>query len=239
MLRLKGKKREKPLSHFTSWMSGFPFLRSQVNLIGLGCPNCRQLRFKFRSPEFWSPTCPFTRSLSSSAVSYILYSSSPQTSKSFSSNPLLADDLASYLGKNIEVCYSHIHQPDSICAHVCWLPSCYYRWWFKNTPTESVTFKEFSKRGMYIFSPQLGLTDFFLRGFPRGSAGKESTCNAGDLSSIPGLGRSPGERNGYPLQYSGLENSMDCVVHGVTKSQTWLSDVHFSNRIWRYWGCET
>ena len=58
-----------------------------------------------------------------------------------------------------------------------------------------MTFKEFSKRGMYIFSPQLGLTDFFLRGFPRGSAGKESTCNAGDLSSVPGSGRYPGEGN--------------------------------------------
>ena len=57
-------------------------------------------------------------------------------------------------------------------------------------------------------------------GFPCGSAGKEPTFNAGDLDSIPGLGRSPGEGNGYPLQYSGLENSMDCMVHGVTKSGT-------------------
>jgi len=55
-------------------------------------------------------------------------------------------------------------------------------------------------------------------GFPGSSAGKESTCNSGDSSSIPGLGRSPGKGNGYPLQYSGLENSMDCTVHGVTKS---------------------
>ena len=47
---------------------------------------------------------------------------------------------------------------------------------------------------------------------PGGSAGKESTCNMGDLGSIPGLGRSPGEGNGYPLQYSGLENSMDCIM---------------------------
>ena len=54
--------------------------------------------------------------------------------------------------------------------------------------------------------------------FPGGSAGKESACNAGDLGSIPGLGRSPGEEKGYPLQYSGLENSMDCIVHGVTES---------------------
>ena len=46
----------------------------------------------------------------------------------------------------------------------------------------------------------------------------------GDLGLIPGLGRSPGEGNGYPLQYSGLENSMDYTVHRVTKSRTWLSD---------------
>ena len=65
-------------------------------------------------------------------------------------------------------------------------------------------------------------------GFPGGSAGKESGCNAGDLGSIPGLGRSPGEGNGYPLQYSCLENSMDrgawqATIYGVAKSQTWLS----------------
>ena len=63
--------------------------------------------------------------------------------------------------------------------------------------------------------------------FPGGSAGKESACNAGDLGSIPGLGRSPGEGKGYPLQYSGLENSMDGIVHGVAKSQTQLSAFHF------------
>ena len=56
-------------------------------------------------------------------------------------------------------------------------------------------------------------------GFPCGSTCKDSACNVGDLGSIPGLGRSPGEGKGYPLQYSGLENSMDCIVHGVTKSQ--------------------
>ena len=65
------------------------------------------------------------------------------------------------------------------------------------------------------------------KGFPCGSAGKESTCNAGDLGSIPGLGRSPGEGNGYPLQYSDLGNSMDCIIHGVAKSQTRLNDFHF------------
>ena len=52
-------------------------------------------------------------------------------------------------------------------------------------------------------------------------------CNAGDLGSIPGLGRSPGEGNGYPLQYCGLENSIDCIVHGVEKSWTRLNDFHF------------
>ena len=51
-------------------------------------------------------------------------------------------------------------------------------------------------------------------GFPGGSAGKESTCNVGDLDLIPGLGRSPGEGKGYPLQYSGLENSMDLDFMG-------------------------
>ena len=61
--------------------------------------------------------------------------------------------------------------------------------------------------------------------FPYDSAGKESACDAGDLGSIPGLGRSPGEEKGYPLLYSDLENSMDCIGHGVTKSGTRLSDL--------------
>ena len=65
------------------------------------------------------------------------------------------------------------------------------------------------------------------RALPCGSAGKESACSAGDLVSIPGLGRYPGEGNGYPLQYSGLKNSMDCIVHGVPKSQTRLSNFHY------------
>ena len=69
-------------------------------------------------------------------------------------------------------------------------------------------------------------------GFPGGSDSKESACNVGDLGSIPGLGKSPGERKGYPLQYSGLENSTDrgtwqATVHRVSKNQTQLSDFHF------------
>ena len=64
-----------------------------------------------------------------------------------------------------------------------------------------------------------------LQELPGGSAGKESACHVGDLGSIPGLGRSSGEMNGYPLQYSGLENNMDCIVRGVAESDTseWLS----------------
>ena len=69
---------------------------------------------------------------------------------------------------------------------------------------------------------------YFTLGFPCDSAGKESACNAGDLGSIPGLGRSPGEGKGYPLQYSGLENSTDCTVHEVSKSRTQLSNFHFT-----------
>ena len=66
------------------------------------------------------------------------------------------------------------------------------------------------------------------------SVGKESACNEGNLGSIPGLGRSPGEGKSYPLQYSGLENSMDCIVHGVAKSQIRLSHFHFCTYINEY-----
>ena len=78
---------------------------------------------------------------------------------------------------------------------------------------------------MCVYSINMG--DYFMAGFSCGSSGKESACNFGDLGLIPGLGRSPGEGRGYPLQYSGLENSMDCIVHGVAKSWTRLSDFHF------------
>ena len=61
------------------------------------------------------------------------------------------------------------------------------------------------------------------------SAGKEPACSVGDLGSILGLGRSPAEGKGNSLQYSGLGNSMDCIVHGVTKSQTQLSDFRFTS----------
>ena len=63
--------------------------------------------------------------------------------------------------------------------------------------------------------------------FPHGSAGEEFVLNAGDLGSIPGLGRLHRERKGYPLQYSGLENSMDSIAYEVAKSRTQLSNFHF------------
>ena len=80
-----------------------------------------------------------------------------------------------------------------------------------------------------------GYTQVFL-GFPGGSAGKESACSVGDLGSIPGLGRSPGEGKGCPLQYPGLENPMDWIVHGATKSRTWLSKFHFHSlsHVWLF-----
>ena len=75
-----------------------------------------------------------------------------------------------------------------------------------------------------------------IMGFSCGSAGQESACNAGDLGLILGLERSSGEGNGNPLQYSGLENSIDFIDDGVTKSWTWLSNfpltsLHFSGAI--------
>ena len=80
-----------------------------------------------------------------------------------------------------------------------------------------------------------------IAGFPGSLDGKASAYSVGDLGSIPGLGRSPGEGKGYPLQYSGLEDSMDCMVHGIAKSQIQLSDFHSltqeaqkaSPRLWR------
>ena len=60
-------------------------------------------------------------------------------------------------------------------------------------------------------------THFSISGFPGGLAGEKSACSVGDLGSIPGLGRSPGEGKGYALQYSGLENSVDYTVHGVAE----------------------
>ena len=100
--------------------------------------------------------------------------------------------------------------------------------------SSTIAWKSYGQRSLVGYSPwghkesdtteRLHFPFLFLIGL----AGKESACNAGDLGLIPGLGRSPGEGKGYPLQYSGLGNSMDCIVHGISKSQTRLSDFHFS-----------
>ena len=95
--------------------------------------------------------------------------------------------------------------------------------------------KERGKKGSWAGSEEpahagqcrLGSLKSGLWDFPDSSIGKESACNAGDTGSIPGSGRYPGEGIGYPLQYSGLENPMDCTVCGVAKSQTQLSDFDF------------
>ena len=100
----------------------------------------------------------------------------------------------------------------------------------KNPPTMQETPVRFLGQEDLLERDRL-FTPVFL-GFAGGSDSKESTCNVGDLGLIPGLGRFPGEGNRYPLQYSGLENSMDCMVHGVAKNQIWLSDFHFTRLGW-------
>ena len=80
---------------------------------------------------------------------------------------------------------------------------------------------------LLLRSSDLGVDHSCTMSFPGGSAGKEFACSVGDLSSVPGLGRSPGEGKRLPLQYSDPENSMDCIVLGVMKSRTRQSDFHF------------
>ena len=81
----------------------------------------------------------------------------------------------------------------------------------------------------------LNCRSLVYKGFPDSSVGKESACSAGDSGSITRLGRFAGEWKGYPLQYFGLENSMGCLVHGITKSWTQLSNFHFQP-VYREWG---
>ena len=88
--------------------------------------------------------------------------------------------------------------------------------WVKNPPAMQETLVRFLGRDNPPWRRDRLSIPVFL-GFPCGSAGKESTCNAGDVGSTPGLGRSPGEGKGYPLEYSGLENSMDCMFMGLQR----------------------
>ena len=101
------------------------------------------------------------------------------------------------------------------------LPAMWETW------VQSLGWEDPLEKGMATHSSILGLPTPVFLGSPGGSAGKESACNAGDLGLIPGLEKSLGEGKGYPLQYSGLENSMDCIVHGLAKSWTRLGDFHF------------
>ena len=87
-------------------------------------------------------------------------------------------------------------------------------------PVEFLSWEDPLEKGLGTFFSVLGL--------PSGSTGKESACDAGDLGSIPGLGRSPGEGKGYPLQSSDPENAMDYIVYGVTKRQTRLSNIIYT-----------
>ena len=101
-----------------------------------------------------------------------------------------------------------------LLQHVSRPDKGYSSWVFSSEPHHSPFFLNI------LQSSNLMLYSLWVHwGFPCGSAGKEYNCNVGDLGLIPGLGRSPREGKGYPLQYSGLENSMGCIVHGVAKSQ--------------------
>ena len=123
--------------------------------------------------------------------------------------------------------FSSMHQVTcrACKTEYCWAPP--QRAWFSRSGVESENQPAMQETQLNSWVGKIRwrrdrlLTPVFL-GFSCGSAGKESTCNAGDL------GKSPGEGKGYPLQYSGLKNSMDCTVHGVTKSQTRLNDFHFT-----------
>ena len=111
-----------------------------------------------------------------------------------------------------------------------WVRKIHWRRKWQPTPV-LLTRKFHGRKSLVGYSPwdckELHRTEPLL-GFPCSSAGKESTCNVGDLGSTPGLGRSPGEGKGYPLQYSVLENSMDSVSPWGLKELDRLSDFHFT-----------
>ena len=98
-----------------------------------------------------------------------------------------------------------------------------FKWFYKIKRKSNICGTE---SPISVFLSSINRTHVFLS-FPCGSAGQESTHNVEDLGSIPGLGRSPREGKGYPLQYSGLENCLDYVVDGITKNWTRLSSCHF------------
>ena len=110
-----------------------------------------------------------------------------------------------------------------IYTYIIYLVNCSLRLFTNVLAKNNLKYFDYGKFQMYKSRQNSIINSFypfpnFSFIFPDSSVGKESACNAGDLGSIPGLGRSPGEGKGYPLQYSGLENSMDCIIHGVAQS---------------------
>ena len=116
----------------------------------------------------------------------------------------------------------------TLCAHLDTYVHCVYIVFYSDWPWFN------SWVGKILWRRDRLPTPVFL-GFPGGSAGKEYACNAGDLDSFPGLGGSLGEGKGYPLQHSGLENSRDCLSHGVAKSPTRLSNFPFFHPLYTLW----
>ena len=107
---------------------------------------------------------------------------------------------------------------DPIWLHISYTRASLIAQLVKNLPAIQETLVRFLGREDPLEEGQV--THSSILGLPFGSAGKESTCNVGDLGLIPGWGRPPGEGKDYPLQYFGLENSMNCILHGIPKSRT-------------------
>ena len=132
----------------------------------------------------------------------------------FSNESVLQNKWLKYWSFSFSISPSNEH-PGLISFRMDWFDLLAVQGTLKSSPTPQ--FKSINSLAL----------SFLYQGFPDSSVGKESACNAEDLDSIPGLGRSPGEGKGYPLQYSGLENSMDYIVHRVIKSRTQLNNFHF------------
>ena len=111
--------------------------------------------------------------------------------------------------------HTHTHIWASLIAQLIKNPPV-----MQETPVQFLGQEDLLEKGWATHSSIVGL--------PLWLTGKESACNARDLGSISGLGIYPGEGKGYPLQYPGLKNSVDCIVHGVAKNRTRLSNFHFS-----------
>ena len=155
----------------------------------------------------------------------------------------LAVSLAYMLYYVVEVCFFDAQFFKSFKMKWCWVLSKapLIRQLLKESAWTARTLADFdSWVGKILWRRYRPPTPVFL-GFPCCSSGKESAHNVGDLSLIPGLARCPGEGKGYSLQYSGLGNSMDCIVHGVTESDKTdrlslsLCQVHFLHRLIWSW----